>query len=564
MPATTTWNKLVYGNGLFVAIAPNTNAAYSTNFGKSWTAGSGLANNSWSGLAYGAGRFVAVASGTRDISYSTDGINWNTVVNALPVSSTWSSVAYGNGRFVAITSGSSTGSAYSFDGVTWYSSNITVQATHLMYGQGTFLALNSGSTNAYISEGGIEWRLKTVTSSTYNAVAFGFNTSGVGVFATLTAGNAGSAIYAGVRAKGRAVVISNAISVVSMWEPGSNYASTPTVTFTDPNVTSLVSTVCRTSNGVLGNPTFVNRGAGYNTTSTTVSCSGNGYADTYQTGYSIIMNNLTQLPIVGSDLTIEGDSTVYKVTTSRALFGTTAPSYEAIVELAPEITVAKSPANGAAISVRQKYSQARLTNHDFLNVGYGNIISSNYPGYPEAGYASVPANQTIEANYGRVFYTSTDQDGNFRVGNLFAVEQATGIVTLSASQFGLTGLETLSLGGIAVGGSSVVVRQFSTDSSFIANSNTIIPTQRAIKEYLQSRLSQGGSNTFTGQLIAGTVLLGGPDRIGSTIPEGVLGSSVEMPNVVNVHGEFAGWDGDGMAFNFFMNNASKRNSGFGR
>jgi hypothetical protein len=33
----------------------------------------------------------------------------------------------------------------------------------------------------------------------------------------------------------------------------------------------------------------------------------------------------------------------------------------------------------------------------------------------------------------------TDQDGNFVVGNLFGVQQATGIVTLNASQFGLTG-----------------------------------------------------------------------------------------------------------------------------
>ena len=36
-------------------------------------------------------------------------------------------------------------------------------------------------------------------------------------------------------------------------------------------------------------------------------------------------------------------------------------------------------------------------------------------------------------NGGRVFYTSTDQDGNFRVGELFEVEQSTGIVTLNAS-----------------------------------------------------------------------------------------------------------------------------------
>jgi hypothetical protein len=64
---------------------------------------------------------------------------------------------------------------------------------------------------------------------------------------------------------------------------------------------------------------------------------------------------------------------------------------------------------------------------------------------------------------GRVFYTSTDQDGNFRVGELFEVEQATGIVTLNADLFNLQGLSELALGGVVLGGTEVVIREFSTD-----------------------------------------------------------------------------------------------------
>jgi hypothetical protein len=157
-----------------------------------------------------------------------------------------------------------------------------------------------------------------------------------------------------------------------------------------------------------------------------------------------------------------------------------------------------------------------------------------------------------------VFYTSTDQDGNFKVGSLFAVEQATGIITLSASQFGLSGLETLSLGGISVGGQGVVIRQFSTDPTFVANSNEIVPTQKAIKSYLTSRLSQGGSNTFTGQLTAGTVIIGGADKIASTIPEGTLGSNIQMLNKVNVAGSQAGWGGDGAAMAYFSKSWNRR------
>jgi hypothetical protein len=138
------------------------------------------------------------------------------------------------------------------------------------------------------------------------------------------------------------------------------------------------------------------------------------------------------------------------------------------------------------------------------------------------------------------------------VGKLFAVEQATGIVTLSASQFGLEGLSELRLGGIAIGGNSVVITQFSTESTFVANSNNIISTQKAIKAYLTARLSQGGANTFTGNLIAGTVSIGNPDVIRSTLSE-EAGGQVRMPNKINVNGfEDGGWDGDGMAMAFFM------------
>jgi hypothetical protein len=231
------------------------------------------------------------------------------------------------------------------------------------------------------------------------------------------------------------------------------------------------------------------------------------------------------------------------------------------------MTTALSPANGTAVTIRQQYSQVRLTGHDFLNIGFGNVIQSNYPGVPLDGEALLSANQAVETNYGRVFYTSTDQDGNFLVGLLFGVQQATGIVTLSATQFGLTGLDKLSLGGISVGGSGVIVSQFSTDQTFVANSNSIIPTQRAIKGYLTSRLSQGGSNTFTGQTTAGTVVIGGADKITNTIPKGTAGSSVVMKNKVNIAGgggqyngigDNGGVDGDMMAAQFFYKHFTHR------
>jgi lipid A disaccharide synthetase len=76
-----------------------------------------------------------------------------------------------------------------------------------------------------------------------------------------------------------------------------------------------------------------------------------------------------------------------------------------------------------------------------LDIGTGNFIETNYPGIPTQ--VPIPANETVDNNGGRVFYTSTDQDGNFRVGELFSIEQSTGVATLNADAFNIAGLSEL-------------------------------------------------------------------------------------------------------------------------
>jgi hypothetical protein len=432
----------------------------------------------------------------------------------------------------------------------------------MTYGQGVFLAVTSGSTQAYSSEGGPNWTSRTITASNVGALAFGYAaTTYDGYFSILAGTSLGSVIVAGCRAKGRPAVTSGTITAVNMIEAGSGYTATlnaPALTITDPNVTINAQVNNRRSNGVLGNPTFYNRGNGYNSNSTTVNITGNGFADQYQTGLQVILNNLTRLPSPGDNLTIAGVDQIFKVTSAYSVFNTTVPNLQANVSVSPDISVANSTANGTAVSIRSKYSQARLTGHDFLNIGYGDFINSNYPGFPVDGYVAQQEDQSVEANYGRVFFTSTDQDGNFKVGNLFGVQQATGIVTLSASQFGLSGLETLSLGGISVGGNSTIITQFSTDAAFTQNSDSVIPTQKAIKAYISGRLSQGGSNTYTGQLTAGSTVVGSPNLIRSSIPNGTAGSVIKMTSKVNFIGEFAAVDGNIAALDFFKRSWNKR------
>jgi hypothetical protein len=183
--------------------------------------------------------------------------------------------------------------------------------------------------------------------------------------------------------------------------------------------------------------------------------------------------------------------------------------YTARLQVSPPVTVFNSPEHETSTTIRSKYSQVRLTGHDFLNIGTGNKSDTNYPGIP----VNIPdqQNEVVEVGGGRVFYTSTDQDGNFRVGELFRVEQSTGIATLNADAFNLSGLNELSLGGITLGGTNAVIREFSTDATFFANSDQIVPTQKAIKTYIQSALGSGGGNIAVNAVIAGQVFVSGDE-----------------------------------------------------
>lgn len=559
MPSVANWSHIAFGNNTFIAIDNTSNSAkiaYSTSYGKTWTAAtlSLTPADGWRSIAHGAGTFVAIPNGnTNTASYSLDfGATWATAT--LPRTTTWQSVAYGNGRFVAVSSASGT-AAYSFDGISWLTSLYNLAATRITYGQGVFVALPGSGTIGYTTEDGQNWKTRAVTNTAYVGMAFGYDSNYVGKWVTVAGTTVGSIIQAGARARSRSTVLTAQLFRTIMLEPGSNYVTSPTLNIFDPNETLPATPQVRIANGVLANPTFIARGSEYATNNTVISVLADGFADRYQTDLFINLENISSLPSPGDSLNItgyassySGSDTIYRITSAVALNGTVAPNLTVRVGLSPAMSYFASPDHGTTLIIRKQFSQVRLTNHDFLNIGFGDKVDSNYP-LPPTNTIVSPQNQTVENNYGRVFYTSTDQDGNFKVGELFGVEQATGIVTVSATQFGLSGLNALELGGISVGNVSVVITQFSTDPTFIANSDNILSTQRAVRGFIEARLSQGGANTFTGNTTAGTVSIGAPNIIASSLPPGSAGSTIRIPTVVRIGG--AGVDGDMMAQAFF-------------
>jgi len=181
---------------------------------------------------------------------------------------------------------------------------------------------------------------------------------------------------------------------------------------------------------------------------------------------------------VGSNIKFTGDSKYYRISlVSEENTGTET----ALVRLTESITTLNQKADNIVADVTQNFSNVRLTGHDFLDIGTGGIADTNYP-----GSSSQPASQEDEVdelNGGRVYFSSTDQKGDFRVGDLFRIEQATGIATLNADAFDLSGLTELQLGSIGAE-LGATINEFSTDETLGNDSNTAVPTERAVRGYL--------------------------------------------------------------------------------
>ena len=145
-------------------------------------------------------------------------------------------------------------------------------------------------------------------------------------------------------------------------------------------------------------------------------------------------------------------------------------------------------ASGVAVNVRKEFSLVRLTGHDFLQVGTGGTDTTNWPNNPTQNPNQTYQVMTNATDPGRVYYTATDELGNFYVGDQFKVDQATGNVTLDASAFNLSGLESLRLGSVGglIGAS---VNEFSTDGTLGQNSNSKVPTQNAVKTYVDGQIA---------------------------------------------------------------------------
>ena len=249
--------------------------------------------------------------------------------------------------------------------------------------------------------------------------------------------------------------------------------------------------------------------------------------DTNQDG-RVLVTQFSNSAVAGDALTFATtDGNAYQIQTVSSVTANSVAYHVIIFSTSRPTPVA----DGTQVFTRKEFSVVRLTGHDFLQIGTGGADTTNWPNQPTQPPSQADQIITNTTDPGRVYYTATDDLGNFYVGEFFKVDQATGRVTLDSSAFDLKGLESLQLGSIGglIGAS---INEFSTDGTLSQNSDNKCPTQAAVKSYVDTVNSvtpTGGTLT-----VAGNLTVNGTQTIVNTTTLSVADNEIDLRTGNNI------------------------------
>ena len=190
------------------------------------------------------------------------------------------------------------------------------------------------------------------------------------------------------------------VESISITNGGSGYTSTPSVTITSPTgpngeVASAFATV---EGGIVTEIDIISSGSQYTSTPTiTISAPDSGTTST---------------------ATANMADTYYTINSSTP-----------IVSGITTLTLAENLINTVGVaSTAYFFQQSKIiaSSHTFEYIGSGNTITL---ATPKRGGVTIQANEVVSENGGRVIYTSTDQAGNFRIGDDLQINQSTGTIS---------------------------------------------------------------------------------------------------------------------------------------
>jgi len=190
-----------------------------------------------------------------------------------------------------------------------------------------------------------------------------------------------------------------AVNSITVANGGSNYTSTPTVTIASPTGPSgeTATAVATLEGGSVVSLTIISSGNQYESTPS-VTISGGGGS--------------------GASVTANMTDIYYTINSST-------PITSGITTLTLAENLINTVGVGSTVFFFQQ-SKIIASSHTFEYIGSGNDITT---ATPKRGGVTIQANEVVSQNGGKVIYTSTDQAGNFRIGDDLQINQNTGTIS---------------------------------------------------------------------------------------------------------------------------------------
>lgn len=137
-----------------------------------------------------------------------------------------------------------------------------------------------------------------------------------------------------------------------------------------------------------------------------------------QIGSNILISGLIAQPTSNQSLSFDGGITLYDIWEATTLTGG-----QSVVRISTDLPVAFADQTPVSFYIR---SAINASSHTFEWVGTGNVLVN---ALPATGAMPVQENEIVEEDGGAVVFTSTDQRGDFRIGNQLIINGSTGTIT---------------------------------------------------------------------------------------------------------------------------------------
>jgi hypothetical protein len=137
-----------------------------------------------------------------------------------------------------------------------------------------------------------------------------------------------------------------------------------------------------------------------------------------QIGNQILIGGLSAQPTTNQALSFDGGVTLFNIFTATPITGG-----QSIVTISDNLNVALPSGTAVSFFIR---SGINASSHTFEWVGTGNSLAN---ALPATGAMPIQANEVRQEDGGIVVFTSTDQRGDFRIGDQLTINGSSGTIT---------------------------------------------------------------------------------------------------------------------------------------